>query len=230
MADELIEIPLFPLGLVLFPGMVQPLHIFEPRYREMTKRCLDGEGMFGIALALPESVFHHEVPARVGTMARILDYNRLPDGRYNLLTVGARRFEIVETMRDQPYLRGLARMLPEETGTGPVAALTTKARRLLDEYLAIVLADSEDGEKDIAIPDDPIELSYFIAVLLPCEDSSKQELLEAPAADARLARELDFLRFEISRARAAEAEERANHPAHAPSSDDRPPFGPTHHA
>jgi Lon protease-like protein len=206
MADELVEIPLFPLGLVLFPGMVQPLHIFEPRYREMMKRCLDSAETFGIALALPESEFLREVPARVGAMARILDYHRLPDGRYNLLTVGARRFEIIETMRDQPYLRGLVRILPEETGAGPVDALAAEARRLLDEYLAVVLADSENGGKDITIPNDPIELSYFIAVLLPCEDSAKQELLEAPAADARLARELDFLRYEIVIARQTCAE------------------------
>jgi Lon protease-like protein len=206
MADELVEIPLFPLGLVLFPGMVQPLHIFEPRYRVMMKRCLDSAETFGIALALPESEFLREVPARVGAMARILDYHRLPDGRYNLLTVGARRFEIIETMRDQPYLRGLVRILPEETGAGPVDALAAEARRLLDEYLAVVLADSENGGKDITIPNDPIELSYFIAVLLPCEDSAKQELLEAPAADARLARELDFLRYEIVIARQTCAE------------------------
>ncbi len=225
MADELIEIPLFPLGLVLFPGMVQPLHIFEPRYREMMNRCLDGAGMFGITLALPESVFLHEVPARAGSMARILDYHRLPDGRFNLLTVGARRFEIVETMRDQPYLRGLVRLLPEEMGTGPVAALAAEARRLLEEYLAIVLSDTEDGDKGMAIPSDPIELSYFLAVLLPCEDSAKQELLEAPAADARLARELDLLRHEIARARDAAAEERAGRLTSAPAADDRPPTG-----
>src|SRR5579859_2611631 len=102
MEDELLEIPLFPLGLVLFPGMVQPLHIFEPRYREMMNRCLDGAGTFGITLAMPESVLLHEVPARVGVLARILDYHRLPDGRFNLLTVGGRRFEIVEMMRDRP--------------------------------------------------------------------------------------------------------------------------------
>lgn len=230
MANELIEIPLFPLGLVLFPGMVQPLHIFEPRYREMTKRCLDSAGMFGITLALPESVFHHEVPARVGSMARILDYHRLPDGRYNLLAVGARRFEIVETMRDQSYLRGLVRPLPEEIGAGPVATLTDDARRLLDDYLAVVLSDSEDDDKCIAIPDDPIELSYFIAVLLPCEDSAKQELLEAPTAVARLALELDFLRYEITRARDAAAEERSAHTAGAPGVDDRPPSSSTHRA
>jgi hypothetical protein len=231
MADHLIEIPLFPLGLVLFPGMLQPLHIFEPRYQEMTTRCLDGLGTFGVALALPESVFHHEVPAPVGSMARIADYHRLPDGRYNLLAVGARRFEIVETMRDQPVLRGLVRTLPEETGAGPVATLAREARRLLDAYLALVLSDIENGGKDIAIPDDPIELSYFIAVLLPCEDCCKQELLEAACAVSRLERELDFLRAEISAASETPAEtpaemfaeERAASHASSPAASDQPP-------
>lgn len=230
MANELMEIPLFPLGLVLFPGMVQPLHIFEPRYREMTKNSLDGAGMFGITLALPESVFHHEVPARVGSIARILNYHRLPDGRYNLLTVGARRFEIVETMRDQPYLRGRVRLLPEEIGSGPVELLASEARKLLDDYLTTVLSDTENGDKTIAIPSDPIELSYFIAVLLPCEDLDKQELLEAPTADERLARELDFLRLEIVRAREEAAAERAARQASAHGGDDHPPASHRHRA
>ena len=230
MADELIEIPLFPLGLVLFPGMVQPLHVFEPRYREMTKRCLDSEGKFGVTLALPESVPHHEVPARVGSLARILDYHRLPDGRYNLLAVGARRFEIVETMRDQPYLRGKARILPEEVGAGPVEKLTAKARHLLDEYLAIVLADAEEGEKTIAVPADPIELSYFIAVLLPCDDSVKQQLLEAETAVERLALSLDCLRHEVGHARESPTSEGSGRPASASGGDDHQPARYLHRA
>lgn len=230
MADELIEISLFPLGLVLFPGMVQPLHIFEPRYREMTKRCLDGAGVFGVTLALPESVLHHEIPARVGSMARILDYHRLPDGRYNLLAVGARRFEIVETLRDQPYLRGRARLLPEEVGAGPVEKLAAQARRLLDEYLAIVLADAEEGEQPIAVPSDPIELSYFIAVLLPCDDSVKQHLLEAKTAVERLTFALDCLRHEVGAAREAAAAERAGRTAGGSGGDGGQPARYLHRA
>ncbi|HEX9039332.1 MAG TPA: LON peptidase substrate-binding domain-containing protein [Ktedonobacterales bacterium] len=225
MAVDLVEIPLFPLGLVLFPGMVQPLHIFEPRYREMTKRSLDTSGTFGIALALPEGSFHHEAPARIGCIARILDYHRLPDGRYNLLAVGARRFEIIELMRDQPYLRALARILPEVVGDGPVQALSEEARRLLDDYLAIVLADSEEGTSGITIPTDPIELSYFIAVLVPCDDSDKQELLEATTAVERLRRGLACMRSEIASAREAQTSEtpRENgeeRPTSGSSSDD----------
>lgn len=230
MADELIEIPLFPLGLVLFPGMVQPLHIFEPRYREMTKVCLDGAGMFGVTLALPGSAPLHEIPARAGSMARILDYHRLPDGRYNLLAVGARRFELVETFRDQPYLRGRVRVLPEEVGAGPVEALTARARALLDEYLAVVLADAEEGEQRISVPTDPIELSYFLAVLLPCDDGVKQELLEAETAAARLTLALDCLCQETTLAREAAARERAQHRASGAGGDDYRPARYLHRA
>jgi Lon protease-like protein len=218
MVDEQMEISLFPLGLVLFPGMVQPLHIFEPRYREMTKRALDGAGAFGVTLALPEGAFGHEIPARVGSMARILDYHRLPDDRYNLLTVGARRFEIIETHHDQPYLCARVRFFSEELGYGPVAQLERSARALLADYLAIVLADNENGEggkRGIAVPDDPIELSYFIAVLLPCDDQVKQVLLEATSAGDRLALELDLLRIETTRARDA-VESTAEEPAPGP--------------
>ena len=144
------------------------------------------------------------------------------DGRYNLLAVGARRFEIVETLRDRPYLRGRVRILPEEVGAGPIETLTVKARRLLDEYLTIVLADSDEGPRDISVPADPIELSYFIAVLLPCDDGVKQKLLEAVTAVERLTLALGCLRHEVVVARETEERERAAHPANGGGDDHRP--------
>lgn len=198
MADELIEIPLFPLNLVLFPGMVQPLHIFEPRYREMTSFCLDSNVAFGIVLALPESALDHEIPAHTGTLARILNYQRLPDGRYNLITAGANRFEVVELRHDKPYLTALARPLPEALGEGDIAELVGEAHALLDDYLGLVLSIMEGGDKSITIPKDTIELSYFTAVCLPCDDEVKQGLLECPTAVERLTRERELLRKEIA--------------------------------
>lgn len=198
MADEIIEIPLFPLDLVLFPGMVQPLHIFEPRYREMTRFCLDSNISFGVALATPESEFGHEQPERFGTLARIADYQRLPDGRYNLITVGVRRFEALELRQDKPYLSGKVRLLPEDIGVGDIASLTLETRSLLDDYLSLVLSIMEGGETTIAVPKDTVELSYFIAVCLPCEDVVKQTLLEAQTAVERLTRERELLRMEIA--------------------------------
>lgn len=198
MADELIEIPLFPLNLVLFPGMVQPLHIFEPRYREMTRFCLDTNVAFGITLALPESALGHEVPARVGTIARIVNYQRLPDGRYNLITAGAQRFEVVDLRQDKPYLTARVRRLSEILGEGDIAELAGETRALLDDYLGLVLSIMEGGDKSITVPKDTIELSYFTAVCLPCDDEVKQRLLESATAVERLTTERELLRKEIA--------------------------------
>jgi Lon protease-like protein len=199
MADELIEIPLFPLNLVLFPGMVQPLHIFEPRYREMTGFCLDSNVSFGITLAASDGESEQRQSAHVGTLARIADYQRLPDGRYNLITVGAQRFEIVEMRQDnKPYCCADVRLLHEATGAGDIATLSREARGLLDDYLALVLSIMEGGETSISVPSDAIELSYFIAVCLPCDDWVKQSLLEVATAMERLSRERACLREEIA--------------------------------
>jgi Lon protease-like protein len=197
-ADQLVEIPLFPLNLVLFPGMVQPLHIFEPRYREMTRFCLDSNVSFGVTLSAPGSETGQEQPARFGTLARIADYQRLPDGRYNLITVGVQRFEIVEARHNKPYLSATTRLLPEDIGSGDIASLTSEARSLLDDYLGLVLSVMEGGETSIPVPRDTIELSYFIAVCLPCEDQVKQTLLESVTAVERLTRERELLRAEIA--------------------------------
>lgn len=198
MADEVIEIPLFPLNLVLFPGMVQPLHIFEPRYREMTRHCLDTNVNFGVTLALPGSEFEREIPARIGTLARIINYQRLADGRYNLITAGGRRFEALEIRHDKPYLCCVARLLPEALGEGDIALLAGETRALLDDYLGLILAIMENGDKTIDIPHDTIELSYFVAVCLPCDDQVKQGLLESASAVERLSSERDLLRQEIA--------------------------------
>jgi Lon protease-like protein len=197
MADEVIEIPLFPLNLVLFPGMVQPLHIFEPRYREMTRHCLDTNVSFGVTLALPGSEFEREIPAQIGTLARIVNYQRLADGRYNLITAGGRRFEALELRHDKPYLCCVARLLPEVLGEGDIAMLAGETRALLDDYLGLILALMDSGDKTIEIPHDTIELSYFIAVCLPCDDDVKQGLLQSSTAVERLTCERDLLRQEI---------------------------------
>ena len=197
MADDLIEIPLFPLNMVLFPGMAQPLHVFEPRYRQMTAYSLDTNVPFGIVLALPESVHEREQPARVGALARIVDYMRLPDGRYNLLTVGAERFEIVEVRHNKSYLTGMARIITDD---GPEDAdldeLTERAHAALEEYLRLMLKLIGSEDREITIPNDPSELSFLIAGCLTCEDDEKQALLELRSVSARLRKEVVLLRDE----------------------------------
>ena len=199
-AGDLRTIPLFPLNMTLFPGMVQPLHIFEPRYRQMTAYCLDTNVSFGIVLALPEGEREHEVPARVGALARIVDYHRLPDGRYNLLTIGSERFEIVETQHDKPYLTASVRLLHDADESADDAALgdvILEARAGLEEYLRLMLELIGSEEREISIPADSTELSFLIAVVLTVEDDQKQRLLELPSTARRLRMEVALLANEI---------------------------------
>jgi Lon protease-like protein len=211
MADEVVETPLFPLNVVLVPGMALPLHIFEPRYRRMTCDCLDSEMQIGVVLAQPGSELGDEIPARVGTLARIVDYERLPDGRYNLLTVGTQRFEIVELRHDRPYLSAVIRLLPDAEAPRDVAALAGEARAALEEYLRLVLALVGSGECDIGIPENPTELSYIIVMCLACEDAEKQQLLELTSVADRLEASIELLRLDI-----AELNAQAEHLPHRP--------------
>ncbi len=107
MSIKSIEIPLFPLNIVLFPGMVLPLHIFEPRYRQMIADCQRQELEFGVVLVQAESTFMREEPHAIGTMAEIRDLDRLEDGRLNIIAMGTHRFRILSQHRKKPYLSGL---------------------------------------------------------------------------------------------------------------------------
>ncbi|HEU5440304.1 MAG TPA: LON peptidase substrate-binding domain-containing protein [Ktedonobacterales bacterium] len=199
MADERFEVALFPLDVVLFPGMALPLHIFEPRYRQMTEDCLADRAPFGVVLAEAEGESDQQTPARVGTLARIADYERLPDGRFNLLARGTRRFEVLEVRRDRPYLTGLVRPLDDEDAAQPPGSeLLEEARAALDEYLGtmMLLVGGGSEEQMIPIPDEPQDLSYLMGICLTCEDCQKQSLLEMRSMSRRLRAGARMLRKE----------------------------------
>src|SRR5437016_13471378 len=107
MAARSSELPLFPLNVVLFPGVVLPLHIFEPRYRQMIADCQEQTTPFGIVLARPESKPLLEEPYPIGTMAEIRELDRREEGRYVLMAVVIQRFGILSQHRGKPYLRAL---------------------------------------------------------------------------------------------------------------------------
>jgi Lon protease-like protein len=200
-AGTSLEIPLFPLHVVLFPGMALPLHIFEPRYRRMTSDCLDSNLPFGIVLAMPGRIHGHEIPARVGTFARIVDYERLPDGRYNLLTIGTQRFHIVEEPRDNHlYLMGRVEPLDDvpDADAREQAYLAAEAHEALAVYLRTVLTLLGSEDRAIAVPEDAADLSYLIATCLSCEDDQKQRMLEITSVSARLEAGIRGLRGEIA--------------------------------
>ena len=199
MADEQFEVPLFPLNVVLFPGMALPLHIFESRYRDMTADCLADQAPFGVVLALPDAKHASDtVPARVGTLARIADYERLPDGRYNMLALGTSRFEVVQYKTGKTYMVGIVRPLRDHVeATSDLADLVEKARAVLDDYLRVMctLVGSEDRE--LEVPREAQELSYLIGMCLMCEDREKQQLLETTSVTLRLRIGVSLLQVEV---------------------------------
>lgn len=210
--EELFEVPLFPLNVVLFPSMALPLHIFEPRYRQMAQDCLADQAPFGVVLAQPEGDIGDAMPARVGTLARIVDYEKLPDGNYNMLTVGTRRFEIVEVRHTRSYLTGLVR--PVRDVEGDVAnfdALIAEARTALSEYLHVILTLVGSEDKQIEIPTDAVELSYLMGTCLACDDSDKQVLLEMTSVVERLQVGSKMLQTE-ARIIATQMENESQHP------------------
>jgi Lon protease-like protein len=191
------RLPLFPLGTVLFPGLVLPLHLFEERYRRLVRDLLERPeprrlGVVGIELG-------HEVGdttglrlAEVGCVAEVHGVNGRPDGRYDIVTVGADRFRIKELDRALPYLRGEVEFLPEEPGPdpGPVAH---RVRLLFQLYRHRLAAAGAEVAEPVELPEDPVRLSYLIAAAVVLDGHDKQRLLEAEDAALRLRAEHDLL-------------------------------------
>lgn len=198
MANNTLELPLFPLT-VLFPGTVLPLHIFEPRYRQMIAACQRENKPLGIVLPKPESAFMHEVPHTIGTMAEIHNLERLEDGRYTLNAVGTKRFRILSENRDKAYIS--ATVEPYEDSTpqeSDLARTTQQARKMFEEYLAMLLQEANEPDVQANLPDEAEDLSYFIAsFLMNIEDTQKQHFLEMTSTHQRLHEEIAILRREV---------------------------------
>ncbi len=180
MSTAALELPLFPLDVVLFPGTALPLHIFEPRYRQMIADCVREELPIGIVLARPESEYLQEVPYSVGTMAEIRNLDRLPDGRYTLIAVGTRRFRIINQHHQKPYLSALVE--PIEDAVEPTSALLhpmNQASSLFNTYLDMLLETvNEEKDLEMGLPEEPESLSYCVAYFLDIQNEAKQHLLE----------------------------------------------------
>ncbi|NKZ07525.1 LON peptidase substrate-binding domain-containing protein [Actinomadura latina] len=193
------RLALFPLGTVLFPGLVLPLHLFEDRYRRLIGDLLErpeprGFGVVGIELGheVGEGAAHRL--AEVGCVAELREATPHPDGRYDIVTVGTRRFRVKELDRSRPYLQGEVEFLPEEPGTdpGPMAARVRLLYRLYRHRIGAAGAGvGPVGEGPP--PDDPVALSYLIAASLVLDGHEKQRLLEYEDAALRLAAERDLL-------------------------------------
>ncbi len=179
------QLPLFPLGTILFPGATLNLHIFEERYRLMIGRCLETGSPFGVVLIREgDEVEEGRIGARpaepypVGTLARITANVRLEDGRYLLTAVGTSRFHIETIVQRTPYLVASVSELPEPSAVGAGAA-ARELRATYERYWqAVAVATGVPVEAE-ELPADPAELAYQLADRLQVNLARKQRWLEA---------------------------------------------------
>ncbi len=220
------RLPLFPLGTVLFPGLVLPLHVFEPRYRELVRHLLDlpaGQAReFGVvaiqrgwevgaepssgappAPATSAALTLHEV----GCTAEVRQVTELPDGRYDLVTVGRQRFRIARVdQAASPYLVAEVDWLPEPPGQEQAAdLLAPRVLATFRQYLGLMRGPQTGGSGSPAgdeigeqLPEDPTVLSHLVAATAALTLDDRQRLLAAPDTASRLRAELRLLAREAA--------------------------------
>src|SRR2546423_2082962 len=148
------DLALFPLQTVLFPGMKLPLHIFEERYKLMVRECIDEQAPFGVVLIhTGEEVGEAPVPHNVGTTAKITDVETLDEGRMNLLTIGVERFRIIAVTTTSPYLRGEVELVEQRRESVPPETLS-RAEDLFATYLKLYMAIGNQWTHGVELPVD----------------------------------------------------------------------------
>ncbi len=185
------ELPLFPLPeVVLFPSRPLPLHIFEYRYRIMMNTILEHDRRFGVLSIDPAT----GKIADYGCCAEILHFQRLPDDRMKMLTLGQQRFRVLEYVREKPYRVGLVEWIEDKPTTEDLKPIANEVERLLRD---VVHLSGKLTNQKIELPDDlpslPTELSYWVASNLYGVASEQQVLLEMQDTMERLAREKEIL-------------------------------------
>lgn len=201
-----LALPLFPLGTVLFPGLVMPLHVFEERYRSLVRDIMAlpdaTPRVFGV-VAIRRGWEVADAGAAVtlydiGCTAEVRQITEHPDGRFDLVTVGRHRFEITQILPGgTPYLRAQVRYLPEpSTADADADRLGPRVLAAFRTYLRLVhTSASEIAEQ---LPDDPQVLSHLVAATASLTVADRQRLLAAPDTAARLRAELAVLHREIN--------------------------------
>lgn len=167
-------LPLFPLEVVLLPGTPLPLHIFEPRYKEMIGECLSGNEPFGVVRAVEEGI------ADIGCTAEIITVTKeYPDGRMDLVCEGRRRFEVLELNRDRSFLRAEILMVPDE----PASAEQEERAKAVQLHLEIL--SLAGAVQDLSAADQN-QLSFYLAGSLPLDLDFKQQLLSMRSESQRI--------------------------------------------
>ena len=184
-------LPLFPLNAVLFPGTTIPLHLFEPRYRQLLADIREGDRRFGILCTIP-GVPERELPrGRIGSVGEVTDIDQLPDGRANIMVRGAGRFRLEQFVdAPTPYHQGIVEPVEDGPTTNPVA-LAVAADELATNFRRIIRAVDalrpEPGPSP-RLSDHPVALAWEIAAMIDLDYDTRVELLTSTDATARVTR------------------------------------------
>ena len=195
------EIPLFPLpNLVLFPQVMLPLHIFEDRYKKMINRCIDSNEAFGLVqLRANADREREDTIHRVGVTARIVQVERLDDGRMNIFSAGESRFRILDFTGKLPYWTASVELFED------VEESADELQAVHDEVTALYRRAFEVGAKlravepsDLVLPESAVGLSYMVSYVLDIDAAEKQRLLEMVSTVERLESLVTHLRRAVT--------------------------------
>ena len=196
------ELPIFPLTVVLFPGVPLPLHIFEPRYRQMLSDIEAGNNLFGLSY-FDASASEKEIPpaGHIGCVAEVTESQPLPDGRSNILTIGLIRYRIEEYVeREDPYL--VARVSFFEDADEDDKGLRESSREVAESFTRIARAVRTINDERASLPDisetEPQRLSFLVAAAMEVDSDVKMELLELRSTAERLRRLREMLTRALS--------------------------------
>jgi Lon protease-like protein len=201
-------LPLFPLGAVLYPGMLLPLHVFEDRYRRLVRDLLDGPeprrfGVIAIRKGRETGVQGVQSLYEIGCTATLRRVEEREDGRFDLVTVGTERFRLLALDQTLPYLQGEVEMLADEAVDRADAAALVRAVQVA--FRAYLDALTEWGGATVKVedlPDEPVLLSFIVAAAMVIDLPERQGLLDEPDALRRLGAERGLLSREAAMLRA----------------------------
>jgi ATP-dependent Lon protease len=186
------NLPLFPLPVVLFPGVPLPLHIFEPRYRQMLLDIRLSNNLFGLAYFDATTSDDERPPTgHVGCVAEVTETQTFPDGRSNVMTLGVIRYRIESFVdRGDPYL--VASVSYFEVEEEDESMLSATAKEVAETFTRIAQAVRTINDERASLPDisdtEPQRLSFLVAAAMEIEADVKQELLELRSTSERLER------------------------------------------
>jgi len=199
------RLPLFPLGSVLFPGLLLPLHIFEERYqllvRELIGRLDDVPKRFGvIAIREGREVGPDGIKAlyEIGCAADLRAVEPYDDGRFDIVTTGSHRFRLRSLEPGHPYLQADVEWLPEPSGDAPQVLAQAVGRHFMAYRGALAALQGQIDGDETTLPGDPTVLSYLVSAAMVLDIADRQGLLAARDTTRRLRRVLTLLKREES--------------------------------